>query len=63
MDNRCRRVRISCLWHRTTKTRQPGKVNLDRSAWTGQPNRIAWQNREDKPRHDTNNRTVASGEP
>ncbi len=45
-------------WDRTNKAGQLGQVNLDRSAWTGEP----VQNREDKPGYDSNARTAASGE-
>jgi hypothetical protein len=46
------------IWDRTTETRQPGQVNLDRIAWTGEPGK----NRKDKSGHDSKARTTASGE-
>jgi hypothetical protein len=38
-------------------TGEPGHVNLDQAAWTGE----LGQNREDKSGHDSNARTAASG--
>jgi hypothetical protein len=46
-------------WERTTEIGQPRQVNLDWTAWTGEPG----QNREDTSGHDSNVRTAASGEP
>jgi hypothetical protein len=46
-------------WDRTTDTGQAEQINVDLTAWTGEPG----QNREDKSGHDNNTGTAVSGEP
>jgi hypothetical protein len=42
------------------KTGQPGKVCLDKSVWTGQPDRSVWSGQTG---HDRRDRTAKTGQP